>query len=115
MFFNLYCKLKGDGGPIQDYNGFCQEGRFVIKLIQYLYNLQQSIERTYSELFVWLTCHNERILMAVLSRINERWLISWVTVIVTENTLCGKRTTPCLILNINIKRCACILQIVGYF
>lgn len=42
---------------------------------------------TYSELFVWLARHNERILMAVLLRKKkERHLVSWVTVIVTAST-----------------------------
>ena len=43
---------------------------------------------TYPELFVRLTCHNERILMAVLLRIKERRLVSWVTVIVTKTMWC---------------------------
>ena len=63
------------------------------------------MKSTYSELFVRLTCHNERILMAVLLRTKEKTLVSWVTVIciVTENTLCGNKTTPYLhgILNVN--------------
>ena len=48
---------------------------------------QKLMNSTYPEFLVRLTRHNERILMAVLLRIKEiRMLVSWVTVIVTENT-----------------------------